>query len=66
MLDKLISCCVPKYNQKLVTDLISNEEFKYVEYRHKTQFIDIMWNIRYIIQIDSILSVFWREYLYSD
>lgn len=45
MLEKLISCCVPKDNQKLVTDLISNEEFHYVEPRHKTQFIDIMWDI---------------------
>lgn len=45
MLDKLISCCVPKINQKLVTDLISNEEFHYVEPRHKTKFIDTMWDI---------------------
>jgi predicted DNA-binding transcriptional regulator YafY len=45
MLDKLISSCVPKDNQKLVTDLISNEEFHYVEPRHKTQFIDAMWDI---------------------
>lgn len=45
MLDKLISCCVPKDNQKLVTDLISNEEFHYVEPRHKTQFIHAMWDI---------------------
>jgi predicted DNA-binding transcriptional regulator YafY len=45
MLDKLISCCVPKSNQKLVTDLISNEAFHYVEPRHKTQFTDTMWDI---------------------
>lgn len=45
MLDKLISCCVPKTNQKLVTDLISNEAFHYVEPWHKTQFIDTMWDI---------------------
>ena len=45
MLDKLISCCVPKTNQKLVTDLISNEAFHYVEPRHKTLFTDAMWDI---------------------
>ena len=45
MLDKLISSCVPKDNQKLVTDLISNEEFHYVEPRHKTQFIDTLWDV---------------------
>ncbi|MBQ7132056.1 MAG: WYL domain-containing protein [Oscillospiraceae bacterium] len=45
ILDKLISCCVPKDNQKLVTELISNEAFHYVEPRHKTKFIDTMWEI---------------------
>lgn len=45
MLDKLISCCVPQSNQKLVNDLISNEAFHYVEPRHKTKFIDMMWDI---------------------
>ncbi len=45
MLDKLITCCVPKENQKLVTELIGNEAFHYVEPRHKTKFIDTMWEI---------------------
>ena len=36
MLDKLVSCCAPRVNQKRVKDLISNEEFHYVEPRHKT------------------------------
>jgi predicted DNA-binding transcriptional regulator YafY len=45
MIDKLISSCVPKSNQRLVTDLISNETFHYVEPHHKTKFVDTMWNI---------------------
>ncbi len=45
MLDKLITCCVPKVNQKLVKNLISNEEFHYVEPRHKTRFIEQMWEL---------------------
>lgn len=45
MLDRLISCCVPKSNQKLVADLISNEEFHYVEPRHKKVFTDTLWEI---------------------
>lgn len=45
MLDKMISGCVPKSNQKLVMDLINNEKFHYVEPRHKTKFINNMWNI---------------------
>lgn len=50
MLDKLISCCVPKTNQRLVSDLISNEAFHYVEPRHKSHFIDMMWDIGQAIQ----------------
>lgn len=45
ILDKLIECCAPKANQKLVADLIRNEEFHYVEPRHKTVFIDKMWTL---------------------
>lgn len=45
ILDKLILCCVPQSNQKLVKDLISNETFHYVEPQHKTRFMDTMWDI---------------------
>lgn len=43
VLGKLISCCVPEQNQKLVRDLIINEEFHYVEPRHRIKFIDKLW-----------------------
>ena len=45
MLGKLIKCCVPKTNQKLIKDLIGNEEFHYIEPRHNSVFIDKMWDI---------------------
>ena len=45
MLDRLILCCVPRENQKVVKDLIGNEAFHYVEPRHRTRFLDIMWDI---------------------
>lgn len=45
MLERLIVCCVPESNQKLVQELIRNEEFHYVEPRHRTKFIDTMWDI---------------------
>lgn len=57
MLDKLISCCVPKNNQKLVTDLIGNEAFHYVEPRHKTKFIDTMWDIGQAIRSCNYIEV---------
>lgn len=45
VLDKLISCCVPYENQKFVKELIRNEEFHYIEPRHKAHFLDTMWEI---------------------
>lgn len=45
MLDKLITCCVPNANQKRIKNLIRNEEFHYVELRHRTKFIDRMWEL---------------------
>ncbi len=45
ILHKIISCCVPEDNQKEIRELIANEEFHYVEPRHKTVFVDTMWKI---------------------
>ena len=45
ILNKLISCCVPKENVRLVTDLISNELFHYIEPRHRVQCMDMIWDI---------------------
>lgn len=45
MLDKLITCCVPEANRKKIKGLIRNEEFHYVEPRHKTKFIEQMWTL---------------------
>lgn len=45
MLQKLIESCVPKSNQRLVRDLISNEAFHYIQPKHNTVFIDKMWKI---------------------
>lgn len=42
MLDKLIDCCVPQKNQKLVTDLLRNERYHYVELTHKQKILDKM------------------------
>ncbi|MBQ3545016.1 MAG: WYL domain-containing protein [Lachnospiraceae bacterium] len=50
LLDKLISSCVPESNQKLVRELIRNEAFHYVEPRHKSSFVNNMWNIGQAIQ----------------
>lgn len=45
MLERLIDCCIPKEQAKVVEELIQNEAFHYIEPRHKTTFIDNMWQI---------------------
>ncbi len=43
ILHKLAECCVPGANRKLVMDLIANEAFHYIEPRHRTVFLNTMW-----------------------
>lgn len=45
MLDRLISCCVPETNQRMLKELIRNEEFHYVEPKHRTVFMDKLWEL---------------------
>ena len=61
MLDRLISCCVPKNNQKVVRDLIRNEEYHYVEPRHKSVFIDKMWGIGQAIRENRYIEIDYKR-----
>lgn len=45
MLHKVITCCVPESNQALITKLVNNETYHYVEPRHRTSFLDTMWKL---------------------
>ena len=45
ILSKLISCCVQGKNRQMISALIRNEEYHYVQPRHKTKFLDRMWEI---------------------
>jgi predicted DNA-binding transcriptional regulator YafY len=61
MLDKLISCCVPENNRKLVKDLISNEEYHYVEPRHGNRFLDKLWNIGQAIHDNRYIEIEYKR-----
>ena len=50
MIDRLIECCVSEKEQKIVRDLINNEEFHYVEPRHKTRLLERVWQIGQVIR----------------
>lgn len=45
ILEKLIGCCVLEKNQKIIEELIRNEEYHYIELHHKSVFIDRIWEI---------------------
>ncbi|MCI9571255.1 MAG: WYL domain-containing protein [Lachnospiraceae bacterium] len=45
LLDRLISCCVPRESRKLVKEMVGNEMFHYIELQHATPFLDTMWEI---------------------
>ncbi len=58
MLDKLVDCCAPIKNRKLVSDLLRNEKFHYAEVRNKHVFLDKMMLLgnaiesHYVIEFD--------------
>ena len=57
MLKKLVECCVLESYQNLVENLISNEAFYYVEPRHKTYFLDVMWDIGQAIRTCQCIEI---------
>jgi len=58
IIDKLINCCVPEKNQKLVTGIMRNERFHYVELTNKPQVLEKMMPLaeaisnQFIIEFD--------------
>ncbi|WP_455090086.1 helix-turn-helix transcriptional regulator [Peptoanaerobacter stomatis] len=57
ILDKLISCCVPKEDRMMIKELIQNEEFHYIELKHKTSFMDNLWTITQAIKKGKIINI---------
>ena len=45
ILDKMVAGCVPQKNMKLVSDLIMNEKYHYVELNHKSVVKDKLWEL---------------------
>lgn len=45
ILDKIISGCVPQKNMKLVSDLVSNEKYHYVQPKHNTKVMKKLWEL---------------------
>ncbi len=57
ILDKLVEGCVPLKNMKLISDLISNEKYHYVELNHKEYIQDKLWKIGSDIHEHNLVSM---------
>lgn len=65
ILDKLIQGCVPQKNMKLVSTLISNEKYHYVELRHKSSVKDKLWELGEEIQQYNLLEIIYDKQVSS-
>lgn len=61
ILDKMIAGCVPEKNLKLVSELISNEKFHYVELRNKSVVKDKLWKIGEDIKAQNLIEINYRR-----
>lgn len=63
ILDKLIAGCVPLKNMKLVSDLVANEKYHYVELNNKSSIEDIMWDLGNDIKNCEILEITYEKHV---
>ena len=61
ILNKMIAGCVPEKNMKLVSDLISNEKFHYVEIRNNSAIKDKLWEIGEEVKAQNLIEVSYRR-----
>lgn len=61
ILDKMIAGCVLHNNMKLVSDLISNEKYHYVELRHKSSVKDKLWKLGENIKQCNLIEIMYDK-----
>lgn len=61
ILDKLVAGCVPRTNRKLVSELISNEAYHYVELNHKSSIRDRLWELGEEIHKCNLLEITYEK-----
>ncbi|MBQ2801589.1 MAG: WYL domain-containing protein [Lachnospiraceae bacterium] len=61
LMEKLLSCCVPEENYKIVKQLILNEQHHYVEPHHKTVFVDKMWELGVAIKEHKVIHISYKK-----
>ena len=61
LLEKLVDCCVPQVNQKIITELLRNEEFHYVQPNHKKVYLDKLWDVGQAIQQTKYIEIQYKR-----
>lgn len=61
LLGKLIEGCVPLRNMKLVSDLIANEKYHYVELTNPSYDRDSLWNLGVAVRNHNLLEISYHK-----
>ncbi len=61
ILDKMLLGCVPVSNMKMVSELISNEKYHYVEPMHKKELKDILWDFGEDIKLRRVVEISYEK-----
>lgn len=61
ILDKMIAGCVPQKNMKLVSDLIANERYHYVELHSQSSIKDKLWDLGRDIREQKLLEITYEK-----
>ena len=65
ILDKMVAGCVPQHNMKLVSDLISNEKYHYVELSHKSAVKNKLWKLGEQVKQCNLLQLSYQKQVAS-
>jgi len=61
ILDKMIAGCVPQKNIKLVSDLVANEKFHYVDLNRKSPLKEMMWDLGVAIKERKLVKLTYEK-----
>lgn len=61
ILNKMISGCVPQKNIKLVSELVANEIFHYVELNRKSPLKEMMWDLGEAIKEQKLVKITYEK-----
>lgn len=61
ILDKLLDCCVPEGNRRMVQELVANEKFHYAEPHHGRTILPGLWEFGEAVQKHKVLEIEYRK-----